>query len=183
MAPDVGAAEPLILTLKMDDRSQERFDRLRELHFPPERNYLSAHLTMFHKLPGELEAGISADLREICRRREPITLSTTGLRSLGRGVAYELSSPELMALRQELASRWGPLLRAQDRQGFKPHVTVQNKVSPERARALHEQLRASFSTFEVEGVGLSLWRYLGGPWEPVGTHLFGEPPEEGQPGS
>jgi hypothetical protein len=28
-------AQPLILTLKMDERSQERFDRLRELHFPP----------------------------------------------------------------------------------------------------------------------------------------------------
>ena len=175
MAPDAGAAEPLILTLKMDDRSQERFDRLRELYFPPERNYLNAHLTMFHKLPGEREAEVCADLREACRNREPFTLTVTGIRSLGRGVAYELSSPELVALRRDLAGRWGPWLGTQDRQGFKPHVTVQNKVSPETARALREELLATFSPFEVEGVGLSLWRYLGGPWEPVGTYRFGDP--------
>ncbi len=178
MAPEAGAAEPLILTLEIDDLSQEWFDRLRELYFPPERNYLRAHLTMFHKLPGEREAEISADLREVCRRREPITLSVTGLRYLGRGVAYELASPELVALRRELAGKWGSWLGAQDRQGFKPHVTVQNKVYPEQARALREQLLAAFSPFEVGGVGLSLWRYLGGPWEPVGTYPFGARPGE-----
>jgi 2'-5' RNA ligase len=174
MKPDINAAESLILTLKMDDRSQERFDQLRELHFPPERNYLRAHLTLFHKLPGEREAEISADLREVCRDREPLSLSATGLRSLGRGVAYELSSPGLLALRRELDGRWKPWLGAQDRQGFKPHVTVQNKVTPERARVLRERLQEGFSPFDVRGVGLSLWRYLGGPWEPVGAYRFGE---------
>ena len=88
-------------------------------------------------------------------------------------MAYELSSPGLWALRRELANRWEPWLGAQDRQGFKPHVTVQNKVSPGRARALHEQLQATFSPFEVEGLGLSLWRYLGGPWEGAGMYPFG----------
>ncbi len=164
--------EPLILTLKMDSGSQERFDHLRGLHFPPERNYLSAHLTLFHKLPGDQEAQVSADLQEVCRDQESLTLTATGLRFLGRGVAYELSSPGLMTLRRGLAKKWLSWLGAQDSQGFKPHVTVQNKVSSERARAIHEQLRATFSPFEVGGVGLSLWRYLGGPWELVGTYLF-----------
>ena len=141
-------AQPLILTLKMDDRSQEYFDRQRELHFPPERNYLSAHLTLFHKLPGEHGGVISADLQDLCLRQTPLTL------------------------RRGLAERWRPWLGAQDRQGFKPHVTVQNKVSPERARALHGQLQATFSPFEVEGLGLSLWRYLDGPWEPAGAYIF-----------
>lgn len=179
MTIEISAAEPLILTLKMDDRSQERFDRLRETHFPPGRNYLRAHLTLFHKLPGEREAEVSADLREICQSHEPITLTAAGIRNLGRGVAYELSSPELVALRGELAKNWEPWLGAQDRQGFKPHVTVQNKVSPEEARILRERLQEIFSPFEVGGAGLSLWRYLGGPWEPVGTYRFGERLEEG----
>jgi 2'-5' RNA ligase len=157
----------------MDEGSQGYFDRLRGLHFPPERNHLRAHLTLFHKLPGDREADISADLREICRAREPFVLAATGLRFLGRGVAYELSSPPLVALRRELARSWGPWLGAQDRQGFKPHVTVQNKVPPEQARVLHRDLQATFSPFEVEGLGLSLWRYLGGPWEPAGKYLFG----------
>jgi 2'-5' RNA ligase len=168
---------PLILTLPMDESSQEHFDRLRGLHFPPERDYLRAHLTLFHKLPGEREAEISAELREMCREREPLALTVTGLRFLGRGVAYELSSPQLLALRRELVRSWGPWLGAQDSQGFKPHITVQNKVSPEQARGLHQELQAAFSPFEVEGLGLSLWRYLGGPWEPAGTYLFGSGPE------
>jgi 2'-5' RNA ligase len=161
----------------MDERSQEHFDRLRERHFPPERNYLRAHLTLFHKLPGEREAEISAELREICREHEPLTLAVTGLRFLGRGVAYELSSPEISALRRELTRNWKPWLGAQDRQGIKPHITVQNKVSPERARVLHQELQAAFSPFEVKGVGLSLWRYLGGPWELAHTYPFGSGPE------
>jgi len=164
----------MILTLRMDESSQEHFDRLRELHFPPERNYLRAHLTLFHKLPGEQEAEISADLREICREQGPPTLTATGLRFLGKGVAYELSSPGLASVRKDLVRRWEPWLGPQDRQGFKPHITVQNKVAPEQARALHRELQAAFSPFEVEGLGLSLWRYLGGPWEPAGTYPFGE---------
>jgi 2'-5' RNA ligase len=165
----------------MDESSQEHFDRLREVHFSPERNYLSAHLTLFHKLPGGREAEISAELREICQNREPFTLAARGLRFLGRGVAYELSSPELLALRRELAMSWEPWLSAQDRQGFKPHITVQNKVSPEQARALHNALQATFTPFEIVGLGLSLWRYLGGPWEPAHTHLFGSGPEGDAP--
>jgi 2'-5' RNA ligase len=175
VAPDAGA--PLIVTLQMDERSQERFDRLRELHFPPERNYLKTHLTLFHKLPGGREAEVRSELRKVCQDREPITLSATGLRFLGRGVAYELSSPGLEALHRDLARRWEPWLGAQDRQGFKPHVTVQNKVPPEQARALHKELQAAFSPFEVEGIGLSLWRYLGGPWEGVVRYPFRAQPE------
>jgi 2'-5' RNA ligase len=170
-------AQPLILTLRMDERSQEHFDHLRERHFPPERNYLRAHLTLFHKLPGEREAEISTELRDICQDREPFTLAARDLRFLGRGVAYELSSPELLALRRELARSWEPWLSAQDRQGFKPHITVQNKVMPEQARGLQNKLQATFTPFEIVGLGLSLWRYVGGPWEPVDAYLFESRPE------
>jgi 2'-5' RNA ligase len=171
MTPEIGAPEPLILTLKMDGATQAWFDRLREEYFPPERNYLRAHLTMFHKLPGEHAEEIFADIEKICAR-EHIRLTATGLRFLGKGVAYELVSPNLEELRRDLAARWKLWLGAQDRQRFKPHVTVQNKVSPEKAHALHARLEKSFSPFEVEGEGLALWRYVGGPWEPVGAYLF-----------
>lgn len=165
----------------MDSASQERFDRLRGAHFPPERNYLRAHLTLFHKLPAEHEGEISADLKELCEGREPFTLIAAGVRFLGRGVAYELSSPELLSVRKELAALWGPWLGAQDRQGLKPHVTVQNKVSPVEARELHGSLQAAFSPFEVGGEGLALWRYLDGPWERVGTYWFGSSMAVDQP--
>ena len=42
---------PLVLTARVADKDIEPFDRLREAHFPPDRNVLGAHLTMFHRLP------------------------------------------------------------------------------------------------------------------------------------
>ena len=165
--------EPLILTLRMDDLSQRNFDRLREEHFPGARNFIPAHLTLFHKLPGEQEREISQTLNDLCRRQPPFPLTATGLIFMGRGVGYRLESPALQSVREQLADAWRPWLGAQDRQGFRPHVTVQNKVPPEEARALHRRLEATFAPFEVGAEGLLLWRYLGGPWEPVGAYGFG----------
>ncbi|GAA3929205.1 hypothetical protein GCM10022406_13370 [Hymenobacter algoricola] len=52
-------------------------------------------------------------------------------------------------------------------------MTVQNKVPPAAARALHEQLTAEFTPFEAVGTGLQLWAYRGGPWEALATFGFG----------
>ncbi len=165
--------EPLILTLRMDDLSQQSFDRLREEHFPKGRNFIPAHLTLFHKLPGDWEREIVETLNDLCRQQDPFPLTATGLIFMGRGVGYRLESPTLQSVRNRLADAWWPWLGAQDRQGFRPHVTVQNKVPPDEARALHGSLEETFAPFEVVGEGLLLWRYLGGPWEPVGSYGFG----------
>lgn len=165
--------EPLILTLKMDDLSQRRFDRLREEHFPKARNFIPAHLTLFHKLPGDREQEVSETLDDLGRRQRPFSLTAGGLVFMGRGVGYRLESEALRGVRGRLADAWWPWLGAQDRKGFRPHITVQNKVRPEEARALYGRLQGSFAPFEVSAEGLLLWRYLGGPWEPVGSYRFG----------
>ena len=162
---------PLIVTLLLDDGAQQRFDRLRTEHFPPERNYLQAHVTLFHALPGSHLDDVTRDLAAAADRLA-FDVAVTGLRFLGRGVAYTLESAELTALRARLAGAWQPWLTAQDRQRHAPHVTVQNKVAPDVARALHERLVAGFVPYAARGRGLGLWRYLGGPWEPVGEHPF-----------
>lgn len=165
-------AEPLILTLALHDDDQARFERLRRLHFPPERNMIPAHVTLFHHLPGaELEA-LQAELHAQCAAVAPFDVGVAGLRFLGRGVAYELQSAELSALRGALARRWAPWLTLQDQQGFRPHVTIQNKAAPEAARALRDALQAGFTPFSVRATGVLLWRYLGGPWQGAGRHLF-----------
>ncbi len=169
---DAEANAPLILTLALDDPAQGRFDRLRRAHFPPARNFLPAHLTLFHHLPARRGGEVVADLAETSRGQGPLALAVTGPILLGRGVAYALDAPELVALRGRLAERWWPWLGAQDRQRFRPHVTVQNKVAPERARALYERLREEFAPFAVTGAGLLLWCYLGGPWGEVGAYPF-----------
>jgi 2'-5' RNA ligase len=166
-------SRPLILTLRMDRDSFARFERLRQTHFPADRNFIPAHLTLFHHLPGDDPGAIAADIASVLRTRAPVRLNATGLRFLGRGVAYTFDAPDLGTLRGELAARWSASLTPQDRQPFRPHVTVQNKADPEVARMLKQRLEAEFQPFEVTGEGLLLWRYLGGPWEPLGDFPFG----------
>ncbi|HEX2075407.1 MAG TPA: 2'-5' RNA ligase family protein [Geodermatophilus sp.] len=169
------------------DEAQRRFDRLRAEHFPPrplpgarpERARggeegvfrLAAHVTLFHALPGEHEDAVAADLAAAAAR-PAFPVAVTGLRLLGRGVAYTLESAELTALRDRLAVAWAPWLTRQDRQRHAPHVTVQNKVDPAVARALRDRLAAGFTPTTVPARGLGLWRYLGGPWEPVAEFPF-----------
>ena len=88
------------------------------------------------------------------------------------GTALVLGSPELLAVRAELAQRWAGWLTRQDAQRYSPHVTVQNKVEPAHARALVAQLQAGFALWSMTGTGLQVWSYLGGPWEPVETVPF-----------
>jgi 2'-5' RNA ligase len=163
---------PLILTLRFDERSFAFFDVQRRRYFPPERNFIPAHLTLFHNLPGEHLATIQRDIETCASDRKPFSLDVTGLRPLGRGVAYALKSPALTEMRRHLALTWNDWLKPQDRQNHNPHVTVQNKVHPSAARALLEELGDRFQPFEVTGVGLDLWWYRGGPWEMVRSFRF-----------
>ncbi|HEX4873414.1 MAG TPA: 2'-5' RNA ligase family protein, partial [Sphingorhabdus sp.] len=39
---------PIIITATMGSADQSWANRMRQAHFPPERNFLSAHITMFH---------------------------------------------------------------------------------------------------------------------------------------
>jgi 2'-5' RNA ligase len=112
------------------------------------------------------------DLAAATAGQAPVALTATGPVLLGRGVAVRLESAALLELRQRLAAVWAALLGAQDRQAFRPHITVQNKVAPVAARALHAELAANFRPFPVEACGLLLWRYIGGQWERVATLPF-----------
>jgi 2'-5' RNA ligase len=164
--------QPLVVTLLLEDDAQRRFDRLRTEHFPADRNHLAAHVTLFHALPGEHGDAVAAELTAAAAR-PAFDVPVTGVRLLGRGVAYTLESAELAGLRAGLAAAWQPWLTPQDRQRHTPHVTVQNKVDPAVARALHARLSAAFEPGRVGARGLGLWRYLGGPWEPVARYPFG----------
>jgi len=162
----------MILTLAMDEASAAIFEGRRRRFFPAARNLIPAHLTLFHRLPGAELARVAGDLAAASRAQPAFALAVTGLRSLGHGVAYRLSSPDLSRLRARLAARWSVFLSPQDRQPHRPHVTVQNKVDPDEARATLAELQADFAPFAVTGTGLDLWRYRGGPWEPVERFCF-----------
>ena len=154
---------PLVLTLRMDEAAQARFDRERSAWFPAGRTAVGAHLTLFHALPGALRDRVEADLEEAARR-PAFGLRVTEPVPLGRGVAYRLAAPELDQLHARLQAGWAGHLTRQDQQRLRPHVTVQNKVTPEEARATLAHLVTGFEPFQVAALGLDLWRYDGGPW-------------------
>ena len=163
--------QPLVVTLALDAADQARFDGLRAQHFPAARNHLAAHVTLFHALPGEHEEQVRRDLAEVADVAA-YDVRVTRVRSLGRGVAYDLSAGQLDVQHRELAGRWASWLTAQDARRLSAHVTVQNKTTPQAARSLLEQLAAGFEPFDVRATGLALWRYLGGPWEPLSVSEF-----------
>lgn len=162
---------PLILTAQLDPAAQARFDRERFEHFPAGRTVIGAHVTLFHAVPAAVEPTVREDLTA-SSNRPPFDLVVSELMSLGRGVAYRLQSAELVTLHRRLQSRWWQHLTAQDRQGFRPHVTVQNKASPEVASRTLARLAVGFEPFTVRAIGLRLWRYEGGPWSELARFPF-----------
>ena len=91
---------------------------------------------------------------------------------LGEGTALRIDSQDLEDIRAGLADAFHGLLTAQDQAPWRPHVTIQNKVEPREAKALQARLRATFQPRPVAIRGLALWRYLGGPWQPVKAYPF-----------
>ncbi len=133
--------DPLILTLALDALTQQRFERERRQHFPAARNHIPAHVSMFQSLPGAELVAIVGRL-EALRGRARLAVEVCGVRTLGRGCAYELRSAALDGLRAELA-----------------------------------RLQAGFMPWTAQGVGVTLWRYLGGPWERLDHVEFAREPD------
>ncbi|HEX2904608.1 MAG TPA: 2'-5' RNA ligase family protein [Jatrophihabitans sp.] len=155
---------PLVLTVQLAPAIQSRFDAERARFFPPGRTQVGAHITLFHALPGAEVEQLLVDLTAVSRR-PPFDLAVTGLMALGHGVAYRIESTTLHRLHRGLQQRWQVHLSRQDQHGFRPHVTVQNKVDVATARRTQAELEAGFQPFATPAVGLQLWDYLGGPWQ------------------
>lgn len=165
---------PLILTARIAKVDLEPFELLRREHFPPDRNFLQAHLTMFHRLPGERTNEIVDALSMTSGDTKTFPATVAGVRHLGAGVAFSIESPKLMRIHAGLRSLFFPWLGGQDMQKWKPHITVQNKVSRSAADALHRDLLSDYKPRSILIEGLELWRYLGGPWQLEHTAMFGK---------
>lgn len=97
---------PLILTATLDEAAHRYFDELRRPHFPPDRNVLAAHLTLFHALAGECIAEVEEDISNTVQGIPVQPGNAAGLRSLGSGVAFVIECPGLVELRRDFAERW-----------------------------------------------------------------------------
>lgn len=164
--------EPIIMTAAMGAADQAWANDLRWTHFPPERNLVDAHVTLFHHLPGHCEGEIVERTRALAREFACPDARLSEVMRMGNGVAFRIHSPGLLAVRAMMADGLHGLLTAQDQGTPRLHITVQNKVEAAAARALHTELSATFVARPLAITGLALHRYLGGPWEPIGSWPF-----------
>ena len=164
--------KPIIMTAQMGKADFAWADSLRRRYFPPERNQISAHITLFHHLPPQALDEIKAAVSALAADLPKPTATLSGLIHLGRGVAYQLHAPELLALRMELAECFAGLLTAQDQQTPRLHVTIQNKVVPKEAKRLFDELSAEFESRPFAIHGIALHYYLDGPWQDIGSWPF-----------
>ena len=150
---------PLLVTAELPPDVFAWADGLRQKHYPPERNRLGAHVTLFHALPPSAEPAVRTLLAEMARRRPPAAM-IAGLMDLGRGTAFAVESAEMVAIHAELAGRLHGMIQQRDDRPLRLHVTVQNKVAPAEARALQADLAATLQPrrFRFRGLALSHWR-------------------------
>ncbi|HUE78595.1 MAG TPA: 2'-5' RNA ligase family protein [Sphingomicrobium sp.] len=163
-------AGALIVTAELGAEDFAWLDGLRRRHYPAERNRVPAHLTMFHALVPSAEPEVRRRLAELAAGKAPAA-SITGFTDLGGGVAFRVASVELDALRSALAHDLHGLLGAQDAAGWRPHVTIQNKVEPKAARELRRTLEMQFQPRPLRIAGLGLHRYAG-TWETIAIYKF-----------
>ena len=165
-------SQPLILTALLPADLHRWATRLRETHFPPERNYLEAHVTLFHALPPQCEEELRDLLKRVARDNPPLEAAITGLMPMGKGTAIRIESEAMLGLREEIADHFHGMLTGQDQHSIRLHATIQNKVTIEEAKALQSRLSGEVTEQRFDFRGLGLFRYCGGPWEHIRDFVF-----------
>ena len=68
----------IIVSALLAPADQRRLDDLRRAHYPPDRNRLPAHLTLFHHLPPSVETELVGRLRAATRAAAPDLRALSG---------------------------------------------------------------------------------------------------------
>jgi len=168
--------QPFILTAVLPADLQAFAEGLRRAHYPPDKNHLHAHVTLFHAFAPSLLEELRDYLPRLAAEFAPPEGAVKGVMDLGKGTAIALDAPQLLALRAGVAEHFRGSLTAQDLHEPRPHVTIQNKVAKAEARALQARLPALLAPWIAKGrfafPALALHRYCGGPWEEIKTCAF-----------
>ena len=147
-------------------------NKLRQAHFPPERNHLSAHLTLFHAIPPSCERELRGLMADLSREYAPPMARLDGLLNLGRGTAFRVLSDTMLEVRALIADRFAGVLTAQDTQQPRLHVTIQNKVAPREAKHLQQVLEPDMEPRDFAIPALEAHYYIGPQWEAAGRWPF-----------
>ncbi|WWD16010.1 hypothetical protein CI109_100435 [Kwoniella shandongensis] len=202
MSPAINPQSPLILTLRLDSASHQLLTSLRSKYFPPHRNFLTAHVTLFHAIPSHRYPELDSYLNNLVEKHrekggwdvflgEPEPMGNRGvylrLRERPSNTTENLRSQLLHDLKKGIKEEKDKLTN-QDLQTMKrPHVTVLNKArDEEEVEKCLKEVKEVFEKMGEKGqhvgraTGFELWEYLGGPWKHVKAYSFGGPAAEDQ---
>jgi hypothetical protein len=163
---------PLVLTVQVEKNAQAYLENLRKQHFPPEVNYISARLSVFHALPRTMIEQVDSVLTTRTAQHRLIESQVTGVKSLGRGVAFVIPCGELEAPAGRTS---GGVERRSDAGGSEQVET--SRHDPEQGDSRSRESFAGHVGVEVRTRhitvrGLDLWHYNGGPWELARSYQF-----------
>jgi hypothetical protein len=165
-------AQPFIVTAELPVDIYSWANGLRCQHFPPERNHLAAHVTLFHAFAPSLRGELHGVLARLAKDRAPPPARIEGLMDLGSGTALAVRSPDMLALRAEIAEHFHGALTAQDQGEPRLHITIQNKVARAEATALQTELNASLRPRRFAFTGFGMHLYLNPKWQQLNVWQF-----------
>lgn len=163
---------PFIVTAELPGEIFAWADGLRRAHFPPERNKLAAHVTLFHSLAPSLREELPRQLARVAGEWAPPAAEIDGLMDLDSGTALLVRSAGMQAIRSIIADHFYSMLTSQDQGEKKLHITVQNKVTRQQARDLQASLAAHLRPRKFAFTGLGLHLYRETHWEALGIWKF-----------
>jgi hypothetical protein len=163
---------PFIVTAELPPDVLAWADRLRRAHYPPDRNKLEAHVTLFHSFAPSLREELHGVLARIVGEYAPPSAWLDGIMKLGGGTALAIESSGMLNVREQIAEHFHGALTAQDMHPPRLHITIQNKVTLHEARSLQDALREVLQPrkFAFRGLGLHLYRET--HWEALGRWSF-----------
>ena len=163
---------PFIVTAELPGQVLVWADGLRAKHYPPERNKLAAHVTLFHSFAPSLREELLRVLKGLASEYARPPAQIDRLMPLGTGTALAIHSPGMLAIRERIAEHFHGALTAQDSHAPRLHITIQNKVTSQAAKALQRDLSATLKprAFAFAGLGMHLYRET--HWDSLGCWSF-----------
>lgn len=167
-------SEKYILALHTDPTHHQAVTALRNQHFPPNINKLSAHVALFRALPGSQLPVIQSAIQHLVHHHDPFPISTGEPFLMAHGVGLHVHVEPAPHIFRTLKEQWNGFLSKQD-QSFRAHYTIQNKVQSSVAQESLVAIRSGPDRFEGStGIvtGLSLYLYDRGYWTLKHTYPF-----------
>lgn len=170
--PPMPPPAPFIVTAQLPPGILAWADGLRREHYPAHRNKLQAHVTLFHSFAPSLREELRNVLARMAGEYAPPNARVDGVMPLGGGTALFIESSGMLEIRERIAEHFHGALTAQDSHAPRLHITIQNKVPREEAKALQRTLESTLQPRKFAFHGLEMHLYRETYWEPLGRWVF-----------